>query len=74
MCIRDSYPRAWKADVAKLAAENVGLIWSAGSVLDDFEARYANTLAPFASMKDGPVRILVTAGIGTTRLIDNVAV
>jgi pantoate--beta-alanine ligase len=45
-----------------------------GFVLDYFEARHANALAPIASVKDGPVRILVAARIGTTRLIDNLAV
>ena len=32
------------------------------------------TLAPIASPKAGPIRLLVAARIGTTRLIDNVAV
>ncbi len=50
------------------------LIVSAGFKLDYFEARHADTLAPIASVKDGPVRILVAARIGKTRLIDNVAV
>jgi pantoate--beta-alanine ligase len=43
-------------------------------VLDYLEARHALTLAPIASPKDGPIRLLVAAKIGTTRLIDNVAV
>ena len=38
------------------------------------EARHALTLAPIASPKDGPIRLLVAAKIGTTRLIDNIAV
>jgi pantoate--beta-alanine ligase len=50
------------------------LITGAGFVLDYFEARQAETLAPIASMKDGPVRILVAAKLGTTRLIDNIGV
>src|SRR5947208_2277355 len=50
------------------------LIASAGFVLDYFEARHAETLAPIQSVKDGPVRILVAAKLGTTRLIDNIAV
>jgi len=33
-----------------------------------------DTLAPIASVKDGPVRILVAAKLGDTRLIDNVGV
>ena len=50
------------------------LITSAGFVLDYFEARHAETLAPVASVKDGPVRILVAAKLGKTRLIDNIGV
>src|SRR5437588_5561226 len=48
------------------------LISAAGFALDYFEARHAETLAPIASMKDGSVRILVAAKLGTTRLIDNI--
>ena len=50
------------------------LITGAGFTLDYFEVRHADTLAPIASVKDGPMRILVAARIGTTRLIDNIAV
>jgi len=50
------------------------LIASAGFVLDYFEARHAETLAPIQSVKDAPVRILVAAKLGTTRLIDNIGV
>jgi pantoate--beta-alanine ligase len=50
------------------------LITAAGFALDYFEVRHAETLAPVASVKDGPLRILVAAKIGTTRLIDNIAV
>jgi pantoate--beta-alanine ligase len=45
-----------------------------GFVVDYLEARQAETLAPAASLKDGPLRLLVAARIGKTRLIDNVAV
>ncbi|NOJ42876.1 pantoate--beta-alanine ligase [Bradyrhizobium australiense] len=50
------------------------LITAAGFALDYFEARHAGTLAPIASIKEGPVRILVAAKLGTTRLIDNIGV
>ncbi len=50
------------------------LVAGAGFVLDYFEARHAETLAPIASLKDGPVRILVAAKLGKTRLIDNIGV
>jgi pantoate--beta-alanine ligase len=46
----------------------------AGFLLDYLEARNANTLAPVQSLKDGPLRLLVAAKLGTTRLIDNIAV
>ncbi|HEX9590788.1 MAG TPA: pantoate--beta-alanine ligase, partial [Bradyrhizobium sp.] len=48
------------------------LITNAGFVLDYYEPRHADTLAPIASAKDGPVRILVAARLGKTRLIDNI--
>jgi pantoate--beta-alanine ligase len=50
------------------------LIVDAGFSLDYFEARHAETLAPVASIEDGPLRLLVAATIGKTRLIDNVGV
>jgi len=46
----------------------------AGFILDYLEARHALTLAPIASPKDGPIRLLVAAKLGKTRLIDNIAV
>ena len=46
----------------------------AGFALDYLEARHALTLAPIATPKDGPVRLLVAARLGKTRLIDNIAV
>jgi pantoate--beta-alanine ligase len=61
-------------DVAAAMAGGAELATSAGFALDYFEARHADTLAPIASVKDGPVRILVAAKIGKTRLIDNIAV
>ena len=50
------------------------IIQTAGFALDYFELRHALTLAPVASLKDGPARILVAAKIGATRLIDNMGV
>ena len=44
------------------------------SLLDYLEARHADSLAPVASLKEGPIRLLVAARIGKTRLIDNIAV
>lgn len=45
-----------------------------GFALDYFEARHAPSLAPIASAKDGPIRLLVAAKVGKTRLIDNLGV
>lgn len=49
-------------------------ITAAGFDLDYLEARHAQTLAPVATIKDGPLRLLVAAKIGKTRLIDNIRV
>src|SRR6476660_4911673 len=46
----------------------------AGFVLDYLEARHALTLAPITSPKEGPIRLLVAARLGKTRLIDNIGV
>jgi len=46
----------------------------AGLALDYLEARHAETLAPIETLGDGPIRLLVAARIGRTRLIDNTAV
>jgi pantoate--beta-alanine ligase len=61
-------------DVEAAVAGGSELIVGAGFTLDYFEVRHAETLAPIASIKDGPMRILVAAKIGKTRLIDNIAV
>jgi pantoate--beta-alanine ligase len=42
--------------------------------IDYFEARHAETLAPISARGDGPIRLLAAVRLGTTRLIDNVAV
>ena len=60
--------------IAAVMAGGAEMITAAGFVLDYFEVRHAETLAPMTAAKDGPVRILVAAKLGTTRLIDNIAV
>lgn len=50
------------------------LVKRSGFALDYLEARHAETLAPIATLSDGPIRLLVAARIGATRLIDNVPV
>lgn len=49
-------------------------VCAAGFQLDYLEARHAETLAPVNGPDDGPIRLLVAARIGATRLIDNVPV
>ena len=75
--------RAMKQSAARLRAGanaeaamagGAEMIAGAGFALDYFEVRHAETLAPIASLKDGPMRILVAAKIGKTRLIDNIGV
>jgi pantoate--beta-alanine ligase len=61
-------------DIEAAMAGGTELITNAGFALDYFEARHAGTLAPISSVKDGPIRILVAARLGKTRLIDNVGV
>jgi pantoate--beta-alanine ligase len=60
--------------VATILSEGREAIERGGFTLDYLEARHAETLAPIGSIKDGPVRLLVAARLGTTRLIDNVGV
>ena len=55
-------------------AEGRRVITRTGFALDYLEARHAKTLAPSRSRNDGPMRVLVAAKIGRTRLIDNLAV
>jgi pantoate--beta-alanine ligase len=61
-------------NVEAAMAAGAEIIAAAGFTLDYFEVRHAETLAPIASPKDGPMRILVAAKIGKTRLIDNIGV
>ena len=63
-----------KEHIARVLDEGSAEIERAGFTLDYLEARNADTLAKVGSLKDGPIRLLVAARIGSTRLIDNVAV
>jgi pantoate--beta-alanine ligase len=60
--------------IAETLAAGRATMERAGFALDYLEARHAETLALVSSVKDGPVRLLVAAKIGKTRLIDNIAV
>jgi len=61
-------PIAAALDEARASVER------AGFAVDYLEARHAETLKPAGSYKEGPLRVLVAARLGKTRLIDNVAV
>jgi pantoate--beta-alanine ligase len=60
--------------IAKAVDAARDTISRAGFAIDYVEARHAETLAPIHQQKDGPIRLLVAAKIGTTRLIDNIPV
>jgi pantoate--beta-alanine ligase len=60
--------------IAQVLDDGGSEIARAGFALDYLEARHALTLAPIASRNDGPIRLLVAARIGKTRLIDNFGV
>ena len=61
-------------EVATGCAAAARKIAGGGFALDYFEARHAATLAPIATLAEGPVRLLVAARLGSVRLIDNWAV
>ncbi len=65
---------AGKEHIARVLDECSADIESVGFTLDYLEARHADSLAKVESIKDGPIRLLVAARLGATRLIDNVAV
>ena len=60
--------------IAMVMEEGRMLVRQAEFDVDYLEARHALTLAPVVTLKDGPIRLLVAAKIGKTRLIDNLAV
>ena len=57
--------------LAEVLADGRKTIAAAGFVLDYLEARHADTLAPVRARGDEPIRLLVAARLGKTRLIDN---
>jgi pantoate--beta-alanine ligase len=74
--------RTLKDSTARIAAgEPIAVVMSEGSLaieeagfaVDYFEARNAQTLLRAETVADGPLRLLVAARLGKTRLIDNVA-
>jgi pantoate--beta-alanine ligase len=73
--MKESARRLRAGDQVEAAmAGGAEMIRGAGFALDYFEVRHAETLAPITSTSERPLRILVAAKIGKTRLIDNMAV
>jgi pantoate--beta-alanine ligase len=59
--------------IAKAVEYGRNALAQAGFQVDYFEARNAGTLEPLKTSEE-PIRLLVAARLGTTRLIDNIAV
>jgi pantoate--beta-alanine ligase len=59
--------------MAAVAAAQMAIV-QAGFELDYLEVRHADSLVPVQSMGDGPLRMILAARLGSTRLIDNIAV
>jgi pantoate--beta-alanine ligase len=62
------------ARLAEAAQEGRAALATAGFAPDYLEARHAGNLQKIESRRDGPIRLLVAARLGTTRLIDNIGV
>jgi pantoate--beta-alanine ligase len=60
--------------IAAVLDQGRAAISGAGFVLDYLEVRDASTLAPVTSARGQPLRLLVAARLGKTRLIDNLKV
>lgn len=60
--------------IAAVTADGAAELERTGFVVDYLAARHAETLAPIDSAGDGPIRLLVAARLGKTRLIDNIGV
>ena len=72
--LKDSAARiAASGPIAPVMSEGWLRIEEAGFAVDYFEARNAETLGRAETVADGPLRLLVAARIGKTRLIDNIA-
>jgi pantoate--beta-alanine ligase len=73
--LRDSAVRiAAREPIVRVTSEAWQTIEAAGFAVDYFEARHAETLRRAETLADGPLRLLVAARLGKTRLIDNIAV
>jgi pantoate--beta-alanine ligase len=61
-------------EVAEALQQSRQKLAAAGFIVDYFEARHADTLAPVIAADKAPIRLLAAAKLGRTRLIDNIAV
>ena len=72
--LKDSATRIAAGEpIAVVMSEGSLMIEEAGFAVDYFEARNAETLGRAETTADGPLRLLVAARLGKTRLIDNIA-
>ncbi len=72
--LRESAARiAARKPIAQVMSEGWLAIEAAGFAVDYFEARHAETLHRVETLEGGPLRLLVAARLGKTRLIDNMA-
>ena len=62
------------ASLSEACRKGRDMIENAGLIVDYFEARNAETLAPVEDATQEPLRLLVAARLGQVRLIDNIAV
>jgi pantoate--beta-alanine ligase len=60
------------AKLVEAAEQGRAALSSGGFVPDYLEARHAGTLQKIESRREGPIRLLAAARLGTTRLIDNI--
>ena len=65
---------AARQPIVQVMSEGWIAIEAAGFAVDYFEARHAESLRRVETVDDGPLRLLVAARLGNTRLIDNIAV
>jgi pantoate--beta-alanine ligase len=66
--------RSGAAPAQDAAAQGALRLGAAGFDVDYLEARHPESLAPIGSLEEGPIRLLVAARLGRTRLIDNIPV
>jgi pantoate--beta-alanine ligase len=73
--LKQSAARILGGDViAAVMADGAAELGREGFAVDYLAARHAETLAPIDTVADGPIRLLVAARLGKTRLIDNIGV